>query len=229
MVFPRILVFASGSVEGGGSGFRKLVEAMLGGVLKAEIVAVVSNHEHGGVRRHAADLGIGFVHMPAPWTTEVYQHIVADWSADFVALSGWLKFVSGLDPSRTFNIHPGPLLPDAFFGGPGMYGHYVHEAVCAAFNRGEITYAAVSMHFVVDANGDPKAAMDRGPLFFHLPVPLLARDTPDIIGKRVNAQEHIWQARITNLVVTSQIGWDGKNPDSLWVPDGYQYLPPQQP
>ena len=45
---PKLLVFASGSAEGGGSGFEKLVLASQGGPLNADIVAVVSNHENGG-------------------------------------------------------------------------------------------------------------------------------------------------------------------------------------
>lgn len=47
----KILVFASGSTGGGGSGFRKLVEGSLSGVLKAEIISVVLNYPSGGVRR----------------------------------------------------------------------------------------------------------------------------------------------------------------------------------
>ena len=221
---PKILVFASGSAEGGGSGFEKLVEATRGGPvlgcrgpLEADIIGVVSNHADGGVRRRADRLVVPFFHFPKPWDAERYQDFARNTEADFFAFSGWLKRVLGLDlktrfNSRTaFNIHPGPL-PD--FGGPGFYGHHVHEAVMAAFRRGEITHSAVSMHFVTEE-------YDRGPLFFQLKVRIKDDDTPNSLGQRVNQWEHHWQPRITNLVVNRSIKWDGIDPDSLEVPADY--------
>lgn len=211
---PRLLVFASGSATGGGSGFEKLVVASREGVLDADIVAVVSNYLRGGIRERASRLGISFIHFPGPWTEVEYKEIKARIGFDFAALSGWLKLVKGLDPKITFNIHPGPL-PD--FGGPRMYGHYVHEAVLKAYRDGVITHSAVSMHFVTEE-------YDRGPVFFRKPVEIKPEDTAGEIGNRVNAQEHIWQPRITNLVVRGEISWDGKNPNSLRVPEGYTFL-----
>lgn len=211
---PKILVFASGSAEGGGSGFEKLTLASRSGPLDAEIIAVVSNHANGGVHARADKLDIPFLHFPKPWTAEAYQKFAAASGADFFALSGWLKLVTGLDPktkfnSRTvFNIHPGPL-PD--FGGPGLYGHHVHEAVIAAFKRREITHSAVTMHFVT-------GEYDRGPVFFRCNVKINDDDTADSIGTKVNRQEHIHQPKITSMVVNGLIKWDGVNPDSLDVP-----------
>ena len=214
---PRILVFASGSVEGGGSGFEKLVLASRGGALDADIVAVVSNHANGGVRVRADKLSVPFLHFPKPWTAEAYQRFASESGVDFFALSGWLKLVVGLDlatrfNSRTvFNIHPGPL-PD--FGGPGLYGHHVHEAVMAAYGRGEITHSTVSMHFVT-------GEYDRGPVFFRCNIKINEDDTPDTIGTRVNQQEHVHQPRITSMVVNGLIKWNGVTPESLEVPSGY--------
>jgi len=211
---PRLLVFASGSATGGGSGFEKLVVASREGILDAEITAVVSNYENGGVKSRAGNLQIPFVYFPRPWIKERYQEITRGLSFDFVALSGWLKLVFGLDPRTTFNIHPGPL-PD--FGGQGMYGHHVHEAVLKAYRDGVITHSAVSMHFITDE-------YDRGPVFFRMPVEIFPDDTADDIGARVNKAEHRWQPRITNLVVNGEISWDGKDPKSMRVPSGYQFL-----
>ena len=61
---PKLLIFASGTKDGGGAGFENLVNAARAGTLDAEIVAVVSNHEHGGVRERAERLGIPFNHFP---------------------------------------------------------------------------------------------------------------------------------------------------------------------
>lgn len=157
---PKLIIFASGTAEGGGSGFANLVQASRSGILDAEIVAVVSNHKNGGVREKAEGTGIPFIHFDKPYTTERYQEIIRKVGAEWVALSGWLKLALGLDPRTTFNIHPGPL---PRFGGVGMYGHYVHEAVLEAYKQGEITNSAVSMHFVTPV-------YDEGPLFFSVEV-----------------------------------------------------------
>ena len=203
----KIIVFASGTKDGGGSGFEKLCLAVLAGILNAEIVAVVSNHEHGGVRTRAEKLGIPFIYMPGPWKdvdrSEDYKRIVEESGAEFVSLSGWLKLVSGLDDWTVFNIHPGPL---PLFGGAGMYGHHVHEAVMEAYHRGEVTHSAVTMHFV-------DGAYDRGPSFFEYKVKIRPDDTAETLGARLNAIEHEWQAVITNKVVSGEISWDGKNPE----------------
>ena len=49
--------------------------------------------------------------------------------------------------------------------------------------------------------------------------------SPQAIQKKVNAAEHHWQPRITNMIIHEKILWDGENPNSLTVPDGYQFLP----
>ena len=211
---PRLLVFASGTKEGGGSGFDVLAEHWFQGELEADIVGVVSNHPHGGVKERADRLGVPFIFFRGPSTEANYAIIARETRANFVALSGWLKLVRGLDPRTTFNIHPGPL---PRFGGPGMYGHHVHEAVMAAYRQGDVTSSAVSMHFVTER-------YDEGPVFFRCPVLILPDDTPDTLAARVNDIEHRLQWWATNHVVSGRIRWDGVNPGSLVVPQGTTYL-----
>ena len=208
---PKLLIFASGTLEGGGSGFEKLVEASRNGTLSANIVGVVSSHLDGRVRQRAESLGIPFGLLSSPWTAERYQQIVETFGTQFVTLSGWLKVVSGLDPRTTFNIHPGPL---PLFGGKGMYGHHVHEAVLKAYKSGLVHCSAVSMHFVTEQ-------YDKGPVFFRKIVEIKPDDTPETLGKRVNEAEHRWQPIITNLVVNGEISWDGENPKSLFGPEKF--------
>lgn len=212
---PKLLVFASGTETGGGSGFDQLVLNTQQALLNAEIVGVVSNHNHGGVRRYADQHRIPFFCFSSAWTAENYQWIVESFGAEWVALSGWLKLTSGLDPKRTFNIHPGPL-PE--FGGKGMFGRHVHEAVIAAFKRGEIRASAVSMHFVTDE-------YDRGPVFLEFPIAIGSTDTPKTLAMKVNKMEHVLQTYGTNLVVNGRIGWDGSDPKSLFYPSGYELSP----
>ena len=219
----KIIVFASGTKDGGGSGFENLVVASHDGRLSGQIVAVVSNHENGGVRERADRLGVKFIYFPARKvvdgeiagpdsnTAENYRKLTED--ADLVCLSGWLKLVTGLDPRKTINIHPGPL---PRFGGAGMYGHHVHEAVMEAYRAGtpnavtgeKVTHSAVSMHFVTEK-------FDEGPLFFSQPVPILPDDTADTLAARVLEAEHKWQPLITDKVLRGEIFWDGQNPETL--------------
>ncbi|MFH1350041.1 MAG: formyltransferase family protein, partial [Pseudomonadota bacterium] len=118
----KVLVFASGDPKGGGSGFQELVEFSRTNppVLNAQIVGVISNHPDGGVHRRAGALHVPFEYWSEPFDAKGYRSFVEKYQADFVMCSGWLKFVRGLDPAKTVNIHPGPL-PQ--FGGPGLYGH----------------------------------------------------------------------------------------------------------
>ena len=233
---PKIIVFASGTKDNGGSGFENLVVASKSGILDAEIVAVVSNHERGGVRERADHLGIQFIHFnPQNYLlirankqvvrsgdSHVYREIVRKSGAEWVALSGWFKHVKGLDPRRTFNIHPALLSQlGGRFGGKEMYGHREHAAVKAAFEAGEISESGVSMHFVTDE-------YDRGPVFFEYRIPLKQGMTADEIQTAVQSVEHEWQPKITNMVVHGEISWDGKDPQSLTVPEGYQYLPKRE-
>ena len=230
---PKLIVFASGTKDAGGSGFENLTtksrtyaertRTNAEKLFDYEVVAVASNHEHGGVRERAERLGIPFIYFDPSTNTNklknvgmLYQEIVQGAGAEWVALSGWLKHVIGLDPAKTFNIHPALLSQlDHRFGGPGMYGHRLHEAVKAALNAGEITESGFTMHFVTDA-------VDGGTVFFEHRVPLTKGMSADEIAATVNKAEHEWQPKITNMVVHGEISWDGKDPSTLCVPVDYQ-------
>lgn len=210
----KLLIFASGTETGGGSGFAKLVEASKNpNSLNAEIVGVVSNHHNGGVRAHADCFGIPFIYFPGPWTGEIYQRIAQESGANYFALSGWEKLVKGLDlntnfNSKTvFNIHPGPL---PGFGGKGMYGRHVHEAVLKAYQEKNIKNSEICMHFVT-----PK--YDLGPVFFRLIAQIKPEDTVESLAERINRLEHYYQPQITNQVLNGKISWDGVNEESLYV------------
>lgn len=217
MTQPKIVVFAGGGKEpnSGGSGFANLVKASFGGAngpADIDITHVVSNHASGGVSDKARSLGVKFIHFPKPWSAEGYLKIVEETRADLFVCSGWLKKVTGLNPARTINIHPGPLPKTA-----GLYGKGVHQAVMEAFSRGELTETEVTMHFVT-------SEYDKGPPFFRLRIPIQEGDTAKTLQKRVLACEHSWQPRMTAIVAHGRIRWDGTNPDSLEVPPGYRIL-----
>jgi len=99
---------------------------------------------------------------------------------NFVVLAGYMKRVpSGVVrafPRRMINIHPA-LLPR--FGGPGMYGMHVHEAVIAA----RVTASGATVHFVDEE-------YDHGDTVVQKEVPVLPDDTPAALASRVLAVEH---------------------------------------
>ncbi len=209
---PKLVVFASGTKEGGGSGFENLVVATKTGALDAEIVAVVSNHEHGGVRNRADKLGVPFVYFAGPYDAPHYQKVVADVGAEWIALSGWLRQVQGLDPKKTFNIHPALLSQlGGRFGGSSMYGVKAVAAVIEALQRKEIDEFGISMHFVTEE-------YDQGPVFFEHRIPYTGDMTKDDVAHIIHESEHEWQPKITNMVVHGEIRWDGKDPETLVSP-----------
>ncbi|MEK7097230.1 MAG: formyltransferase family protein [Patescibacteria group bacterium] len=193
----RILVFASGGATGGGSGFQEMVEYSRTDppVLPAKICGVVSNHRGGGVYSRARQLDIPFRLFNGPFKVAEYKEVIREFKPDLVMLSGWLKKVAGLCPAKTINIHPGPL-PD--FGGPGMYGHHVHEAVIDAYKEKRIKQSAVTMHFVTEE-------YDEGPVFFRMPVLIRPDDTSETLAKRVNEVERAWQSYMVSLVLRGDI------------------------
>ena len=188
-------------------------------VLHADIVGVVSNHELGGVRIKADSLGVKFFYFPEPWDAAGYQKIAKESGAEWFALAGWLKMVKGLDPKRTFNLHPAPLtMLGGRFGGAKMYQHHVHDAIHSAYSAGEISESGASMHFVTEE-------YDRGPVFFEYRVPLAPGMTAKEIAEKVHAVEKEWHPKITHMVIHEKISWDGNDPKSLKGPPGYEYLP----
>jgi len=100
--------------------------------------------------------------------------------ADLVVLAGYLKLLPApvvrRFRQRAINIHPA-LLPA--FGGPGMYGHRVHEAVLAS----GATESGATIHYVDEQ-------FDRGPIIAQRTVPVFPDDSADSLAHRVLAVEH---------------------------------------
>ncbi len=224
---PKLLIFATGEKTpgDGGSGFKNLVLASRAGILDAEIVGVVSNYPSGGVFTKAAELGIPFCHMPvtkemlSTFLASEYVRIVNTFGADFVALSGWLRMVYGLDSSRTINIHPGPI---PGFGGTGFFGHHVHDAVIKARDEWGLRNTAVCMHFVTGVVDDERQLIAR------VPVQIRGDDTAKILGSRVLETEHLIQPLVTNLVLNGQISWSGVKGEPVVFPKDYDLLHPME-
>lgn len=199
----RVVVFASG----GGSNFRALTDRFADGGEGVEVAGLVASRETAGAIRRAEKAGIPWVVASAAgagtegrgggegaFLTGALERL----GADLVVLAGYLRLVPpevvGGWWGRIINIHPA-LLPA--FGGRGMYGGRVHEAVIASGVR--VTGATV--HFVDEA-------YDRGPIIAQWPVPVLDGDTPTSIGARVLEVEHELLPRVVAALADGTVSLD---------------------
>lgn len=219
----RVLVLASGASDGsGGSGLKNYADFAQGSGAHYEVVAVASNREQGAIRTTAAATNVPFRYFPGPWTAEAYQSLKAEYTADYVVSAGWLKLILGLDPATTINTHPALLsFRNGRFGGPGMYGDRVHEAVWEALTSGDLDpgpRSGFTMHFVIDGGGDPKKAYDTGLAFAHEVVLIADAKGPQDIKAKVRRAEKMFCPMFLDLVVSGVIRLAG---DRVVAPVGF--------
>jgi phosphoribosylglycinamide formyltransferase-1 len=167
------------AISGRGSNLAALIAALPAGS-PAEVSLVVSNRAGAGGLEIAQAHGIPTLVLSDPGDALVWLDALAIHRIDLLVLAGYLKLVPPrvVDRyrGRIINIHPA-LLPA--FGGPGMYGHRVHEAVLAA--RATVTGATV--HLVDEV-------YDRGPILAQARVAVHPGDTPEQLADRVLEAEH---------------------------------------
>jgi phosphoribosylglycinamide formyltransferase-1 len=143
---------------------------------------VLTNKAQAFVRERAAALDVPCLYLPkSDWETGApVLKVLQEHRIDFVVLAGFMLRVPSLliqaYPHRMVNIHPA-LLPK--FGGKGMYGDRVHEAVIAA---GE-TESGITIHYVNEA-------YDEGTILFQAKCPVLKGDTPHELAQRIHALEY---------------------------------------
>lgn len=184
-------------LSGGGSNLQALIDATRAGILSARIVYVVSNRRDAYGLERAASAGIEtFVFKTKKYpTVEDAGHDLlnrlSERKVDYIALAGYLRLlpveVVRAYRHRIVNIHPA-LLPK--YGGKGMYGHFVHEAVLA---NGEAE-TGVSVHLVDEI-------YDHGQVLEQVTVPVEPGDTPDTLSARVLKQEHRLYARVLEKLI----------------------------
>lgn len=166
-----------------GSSMRALLEAMRTGALNAEAALIVSNKKESGALAHARRLGLQNLHIPTmkdeAGADAALCAALRESGADLVILSGYLRRLGprtlNAFRNRVLNVHPS-LLPA--YGGEGMYGRRVHEAVAAAGER----QSGATIH-VVDA------IYDHGPIIAQRVVALDPGDAPETIERKVMAIE----------------------------------------
>ena len=191
-------------LSGSGTNLQALIDATRAGILTAEIALVVSSTEKAYGLVRAAEAGIKTLVFNAKsypsaeaaesdLLTALREHQIR-----YIALAGYMKLLpSGVVRAfrnRIVNIHPA-LLPK--FGGKGMFGRHVHEAVLAA---GE-TESGPTVHLVNEVYDD-------GRILEQIRVPVLPDDTPDTLAARVLEQEHRLYPRVLQKLIRGDYALD---------------------
>ncbi len=178
----NIAVFASGR----GSNFLAILHAIQSGKLSARVVLLLTNNANAGALAVAHEHNVPAVHLSekqflrADNFSAATLGLLTQHAVEMIALAGYMKKIP-VDVVRAYrnkilNVHPA-LLPK--FGGAGMYGRHVHEAVIAA--RESISGATVH---VVDEE------YDRGPIVAQKSVVVSPGDTPETLAEKVLRIEH---------------------------------------
>jgi phosphoribosylglycinamide formyltransferase-1 len=179
----KIAVFASG----GGSNLKALIDAQDTGLFKGKISLVFSNVPESGAMERGEDQRIESVAIASkgyPGSREEYDQEVLelcrDKKIDLICLAGYMRILTPvlIKPYlyKIMNIHPA-LLPK--FGGEGMYGHHVHEAVIKAKEK----ESGATVHYVTEG-------VDAGPIILQGDVKVLPTDTPETLADRILKVEH---------------------------------------
>lgn len=184
---PRLGILLSGA----GSTYANLAEAIRAGALQAEIAVVVSTRPDAGGLAIARQQGHpAAVAVHADETTRHLREHRAEW----VVMCGYMKF---WDPpteyvGKTVNIHPS-LLPA--FGGKGMYGARVHEAVLRSGER----VTGCTVHWV-------RGSYDSGQIIAQSRVDVRDGDTVASLQARVQAAERELYPRVLAQLLSARLG-----------------------
>jgi formyltetrahydrofolate-dependent phosphoribosylglycinamide formyltransferase len=173
----QVAVLASGN----GSNLQALIDAFSGADAPAKVALVISNKPGAGALDRARAAGIPAETIGADGQdAAALLALLARHRTGLVVLAGWLKRVPDAVVAayrgRMLNVHPA-LLPA--FGGAGMYGRRVHEAVLASGAR----ITGVTVHLVDEH-------YDHGRILAQWPVPVRPGDTADTLAARVLEAEH---------------------------------------
>ena len=194
----QIAIFASGA----GSNARKIIEHSLlptsskgGGANPSfKVALIVCNKPHAGVLLIAEEHHIPTLLLDKEqfFRGNAYVDELQAIGIDFIVLAGFLwKVPAALIqayPQQIVNIHPA-LLPK--YGGKGMYGHFVHEAVI----QNKETESGISIHLVDEL-------YDHGKVVFQATCKVQPDDTPDTLAARIHELEHRHYATVIEELVS---------------------------
>lgn len=186
----RIAIFASGK----GSNAEVLISHFKNNT-KAKVVLIVSNNASAGVLDIAAKHGISTLLLEKEqfFKGDGYVNELKAAKIELIVLAGFLwKVPAALlktYPQHIINIHPA-LLPK--YGGKGMYGHFVHEAVLT----NKETESGITIHYVDEV-------YDHGTIIFQTKCEVKETDTAETLANRIHQLEHEHYASVVEGVIES--------------------------
>lgn len=181
MAKTRLAILASGS----GSNAESIIQYFKGHS-SIEVTLIISNRKKAFVLDRAEQHNIDWKYCPKGIfeDSESVVSVFQESEIDFIILAGFLlkipKSLINQFPGRIINIHPS-LLPK--YGGKGMYGQHVHQAVFDNFEK----ESGMTVHLVNEE-------FDKGKILFQKKVVLSTLDTPNIIASKVLELEHAYFA-----------------------------------
>ncbi len=183
----KIAIFASGA----GSNAKKIIEyfnSKLTAKNKIEVALVVSNNADAGVLKIAKrnNISVLLIEKEKFFSHNSYINELKNADMDLIVLAGFLwKIPANLIkafPEKIINIHPA-LLPH--FGGKGMYGNRVHQAVLASGEK----ESGITIHVVDEL-------YDHGKIIFQISCPVFPDDTQGTLAERIHKLEHKHYAKV---------------------------------
>jgi formyltetrahydrofolate-dependent phosphoribosylglycinamide formyltransferase len=187
----NLAIFASGT----GSNTKKIIEFFEASPF-ITVALIVSNKPEAGVLEIARANNISTLILEKErfFKGDAYEPVLKELGIDFIVLAGFLWKIPAhlihIYPTAIINIHPA-LLPD--FGGKGMYGSHVHEAVINA----KKDKSGITIHFVDEH-------YDHGKHIFQATCPVLPSDTPETLANKIHQLEHEHFPRIIEEVVLAK-------------------------
>lgn len=192
--------------SGGGSNAGAVLDALAAGRMEARATLLVTDRDGIGALDRAREHAVPTAVLPPSRFAdeeafaEALLRTLRAHRVDALVLAGYLKRVPGPVVAayrhRILNVHPS-LLPA--FGGPGLYGRRVHEAVL----RHGCRVSGATVHLVDET-------YDTGPIVLQACVPVLDGDTPDTLAARVLAEEHRLLPRALALLAAGRLRVDGR-------------------
>jgi len=184
-----------------GTNMQAIIDTCKQGALPANPAVVISNHLDSGALARARAEAIPAYHLSDKTHADltaldaVIAATLKRHNVELVVLAGYMKKIGPVTlaafPGRVINIHPG-LLPE--YGGQGMYGMRVHEAVVA----GEEKESGVTIH-VVDAE------YDTGPILAQKKMAVMPDDTAATLAERILALEHSFYTETIGKIISGEI------------------------
>ena len=170
-----------------GSGFETIQKAIIEKKLNAKVVVVITNKTNAGVLEKAESYNITYFiindkRYPGQDIDDKIARLLLEFDCDYIFLSGYMKKIGSkllsVFPNKIINTHPA-LLP-SIYGGVGMYGRFVHEAVIKNAEK----KSGVTIHYIDEV-------YDEGEIILTKELEIAQNETVDSLENRIKELESI--------------------------------------